>query len=555
MHQQIDRTLLRKSMFLARTSITRPRNLFAASTLLKRTFHSRSYRDYGRFLGVSCLAIVSAVTIPVFLRPQLVRNEAPPATLYTRAQVSQHKTAESGYWVTYGHGVYDITEFAKQHPGGDKILLAAGGPVEPFWHVYTIHASPAVKNILEQYRIGTLDPSEKVEERVIDIQDPFSGDPVRSPVLVVRSLKPFNAETPLPMLADYFLTPNELHYKRNHLPVPNVTNDESAFTVQVQTPYGESVNITVDELKKEFKKCQITATLQCAGNRRQEMKKFGQINGLPWSSGAVGNAEYGGVWLLDVLKSVGWTPELIRSRGYKHVLFDGLDGYGASIPLHKALSQDGDVMLAYEMNGGDLLPDHGFPLRTVVPGHVAARSVKWVNSISLSADESQSHWQQQDYKGFSPSSNWKNIDYSKATSIQEMPVQSAILEPSREFKLDADAEQVTVRGYAWSGGGHGIERVDVSADGGKNWHNADIISNSDQEPNKVWAWCQWEAEIPIQTSEQVELVCKAVDSAYNVQPETSAGIYNLRGVLSNAWDRFPVSRMAADVASQSENRK
>lgn len=76
--------------------------------------------------------------------------------------------------------------------------------------------------------------------------------------------------------------------------------------------------------------------------------------------------------------------------------------YGASVPIQKALSDDGDCILAYEMNGQPIPRDHGFPVRAVIPGHVAARSVKWLDKVVVSDEESDSHWQQRDYKGFCP---------------------------------------------------------------------------------------------------------------------------------------------------------
>ena len=102
------------------------------------------------------------------------------------------------------------------------------------------------------------------------------------------------------------------------------------------------------------------------------------------------------------------------------------------------------------------------------------------------------------------------------------------------------APQVTLKGYAWSGGGRGIIRVDVSADGGKTWHEATLKPNG-QTPYHSYAWTLWEADIPLPKGmTQTELVVKAVDISYNVQPDSVAGIWNLRGCLSNAWHRVNV---------------
>jgi sulfite oxidase len=141
------------------------------------------------------------------------------------------------------------------------------------------------------------------------------------------------------------------------------------------------------------------------------------------------------------------------------------------------------------------------------------------------------------------------LDWKSASSIQELPVQSAILEPSANTVLDGD--DVAMKGYAWSGGGRAIERVDVSADGGTTWIPARIVQRGDQPDHKSWAWCFWEANVelpPVSTNVDgvTMLVCKAVDRAYNAQPDSFEGVYNRRGVLSNAWHRIPVQRVKSE---------
>lgn len=115
--------------------------------------------------------------------------------------------------------------------------------------------------------------------------------------------------------------------------------------------------------------------------------------------------------------------------------FEGLDvdvtnsPYGGSIPFYKAMDANADVILAYEMNGAPLSRDHGYPIRVVVPGTVGARNVKWLGKIVIANEESPAFWQQNDYKGFNPSVEADTADYSKAQSIQQLPVTSAICSP------------------------------------------------------------------------------------------------------------------------------
>jgi len=126
-------------------------------------------------------------------------------------------------------GVYDVTDFVDYHPGGDKILLAAGGAVDPFWALYAVHKKDEVLAILEEMRIGSLNPKEVAEQP--DFADPYSRDPKRHPALVSCSEKPYNAETPPELLTDNFLTPNDIFFVRNHLPVPKVDMAEYRLVV------------------------------------------------------------------------------------------------------------------------------------------------------------------------------------------------------------------------------------------------------------------------------------------------------------------------------------
>lgn len=380
--------------------------------------------------------------------------------------------------------------------------------------------------------------------------DPYSSDPERHPVLHVNNLKPFNAEPPPEILSDSYITPSAFFFKRNHFPVPQV--DPASYQLHVEGLPGGTLTLSLEELKTRYPKHTVTATLQCAGNRRSEMNEVKQVKGLNWGIAAISNATWGGAKLRDVLLAAGYGPDV--AQWARHVQFEGLDkdmtgtNYGASIPLNKAVSEEGDVLLAYEMNGADLPADHGFPVRVVVPGIVGARNVKWLGKIIVSAEESSSHWQQNDYKGFSPGTDWDTVDYKSAPAIQELPIQSAITTPKEGAAIYRSAEEITVKGYAWSGGGREVIRVDVSLDGGKTWHVARLRSSDQEEApepsppvGQAWAWKLWEITAPLPTdTREVEIVCKAVDNSYNMQPDTVSPIWNLRGVLSNAWHRVKV---------------
>ncbi|XP_055624428.1 sulfite oxidase, mitochondrial isoform X2 [Toxorhynchites rutilus septentrionalis] len=452
--------------------------------------------------------------------------------------VTKHNSPQTGIWITYGIGVYDITSFVPKHPGSDKVMLAAGSAIDPFWHIYQQHNTKEVLKLLETFRIGNLKEDDVIGTK--DLDNPWATEPKRHPILKAATQRPFNAEPPASVLVDSFLTPNEFFYVRNHLPVPEVNIEEYELEIDVELN-DKSKRLSFEELKK-LPKHTVTATIMCGGNRRGEMMEIKPIKGLPWGPSAVGNAEWSGVRLVDLLKEMG-----VESDETSHVHFEGLDTdpthtpYAASIPLSKAMDPRGDVILAYEMNGQPLNRDHGYPLRAIVPGVVGSRNVKWLGRIVVSKDESDSHWQQNDYKSFSPSTDWDTVDFKRAPAIQNMPITSAICTPANGDRLEAKDGYITVKGYAWSGGGQAIIRVDLSVDGGNSW----IVADLDQVEQgtgrgRHWSWSLWTAKIPVKRGQKIEIWSKAVDDNYNAQPETFKNIWNLRGVVGNAYSRVKV---------------
>lgn len=447
--------------------------------------------------------------------------------------------------MAYGVGVYDITKFIPEHPGSAKnILLGAGAPIDPFWHLYKFHQQDHILELLETYRIGNLNAEDQMSTD--DQGDPYANEPKRSALLIPKSEKPYNAEPPLSLLVENFITPVEYFYTRNHLPVPDININEWELEVEIESS-GETKTFNINDLKKNFEKSGVTAVVMCGGNRRSEMHAVKEVKGLNWGPGAVGNAIFTGVRLSELLTAMGVKPDE-RS----HVILEGYDTdptskpYGTSIPLSKAMDPRGDVILAYEMNGEQLTRDHGFPLRCIVPGVVGARNVKWLGKITISEHESDSHWQQNDYKAFSPSTDWDNVDFKTAPAIQNMPVTSAICSPNpMEKEVKIIDGHLIVKGYAYSGGGNRIIRVDITSDKGKTWQTADLQQLADGDnvgPGRHYAWTLWTVKVPISDGQKiVEVWSKAIDSNYNCQPETFRNTWNLRGVVANAYNRVRVS--------------
>ena len=384
------------------------------------------------------------------------------------------------------------------------------------------------------------------------MDDPFKYEPERDADLIVRTAKPCNAETPGSLLTD-FLTPLRLFFVRNHLWVPQTHESPQSLTIELSD--GEEKTYSLSDLKEKFKQHTITATLQCSGNRRAHMSQApaGPTSGLQWDVGAIGTAEFSGVRLRDVLRDSGYcvegdcpAPKQCDSEDAdRHIHFASpSDTYTVSIPLQTGLNPQADVLIAWDMNGEPINRDHGGPLRAVVPGTTAARSVKWLGRISISCEESQSQYQQRDYKCFGPNVRQADADanaWQEAQAIQETPVQSAI---TSVIGANGD-EKTKAQGFAFSGGGRSIVRVDVSTDGGKTWKQADLHQD-EAKGSRRWAWTLWSIEWPkddIKLGQETEFVVKAVDDAYNTQPQSFDSTWNFRGLLANAWHsvRLPSS--------------
>jgi len=474
------------------------------------------------FMSASAL-LVANLTYDHFEKKELNKYK-----LYTYDEVSKHNK-ENDAWVTYKNSVYDISKFIENHPGGkDKVMLALGKGIDNYWEVYKQHTNdPNIfKEILEPMKIGNIENYD--ENKYKNKNDPYTNDPQRDPELEYHSVSPCNAETPTNNIMDNWITPNNLWYIRNHHPVPDI--DPKTFNLEIIYPDSDNINLSFDKIKK-MPKSKITTTIQCGGNRRSELNEIDKTSGTPWKYGAISTAEWGGVKLCDLLSDLKHNYEL----DVKHIQFESYDGVKVSIPVEKALNPYGDVILAYEMNGEELPRDHGYPLRIIVPGYVGIRNLKWVNKIIISDKEAKGMWQ----KGLSYKSlpsyikDVKEVDLNKIPTIQEMPVQSCIVD------YEIKDNKIKLKGFAWSGGGRGIIRVDVSVDNGTSWHLANLGKGSEQQINKAWAWTFWDIEIDKKNIDT--LCCKATDSSYNVQPKDAEHIWNIRGLNNNSWHKININ--------------
>ena len=354
---------------------------------------------------------------------------------------------------------------------------------------------------------------------------------IDNPSLIVHSQHPYNAEPPTAQLRASFFTPVSGFYVRSHGDIPVIDAKEHRLRVTGRVATG--LRLSMEELRERFPSQTVSATMQCAGNRRADMQRVRPVSGDPWAPGAIGTAEWRGVSLADVLCAAG------AENSAGHVAFSCADEchvegktfhYGASIPIAKALGPE--VLLAYEMNGEPLTPEHGAPLRLVVPGYAGVRSPKWLHTITVQDVPSDNPIQADDYKLFPPHVTKETADPAKGITINGLPLNSAICEPAPHATLQPGP--VMMRGYA-TATDRAVARVDVSQDGGRTWSQAELEDHS----GGPWSWTFWNATLDLSRGEH-ELAVRAWDDAGQTQPALPDDTWNYKGYLSAAWHRVSV---------------
>jgi sulfite oxidase len=351
--------------------------------------------------------------------------------------------------------------------------------------------------------------------------------------LVIHELEPFNAETGIESLSDP-VTATDAFYVRGHGTVPEI--DPAAWRLRVDGLVGRGLSLSLETLQEAFRERTVTATLQCAGNRRSRLMAIRDIPGeAPWGPGATGTAIWTGVALMDVLALAGPLP------GASDVGFEGADlspeakpvqQFGGSIPLDKACRSE--VLLAWAMNGEPLAAVHGAPVRVVVPGYIGARSVKWLERIELRSEPWSGYFQHIAYR-LIPADGTPGPGVGMPLGL--VALNSEILSPRDGDTVRAGS--IEVRGYAFAGGDRYVARVDVSVDAGASWRQADFLDDLGR-----WAWRHWRISVDLKPGEH-ELLVRAWDSSAATQPEDDAALWNPKGYVNNARPRIRVRAAAA----------
>jgi DMSO/TMAO reductase YedYZ molybdopterin-dependent catalytic subunit len=343
--------------------------------------------------------------------------------------------------------------------------------------------------------------------------------------LLVHNDYPEDLETPVEYF-DTWLTPNDRFFVRQHLPRPRI--DANSWRLEVSGIASTPLKLSLDDLKK-LPQYVVPATLECAGNGRSYFKP--RLPGLQWSKGAIGNAEWRGPRVADILQRAG----LSAKAAYGNV--DGADvGAGKtpdfirSIPVRKLMHEA--TIIALEMNGERLPEIHGFPARLIVPGWDGASWVKWVTRIDLSEQPDAGFYFATAYRypkhAVAPGGAAKPEDMEV---IEGMAVKSFFARPADQAKLPMGA--VTLQGVAWAGE-HRVARVEVSTDAGAKWRDAKLSSQ-----DFPFAWRLWMLNWTPARPGYHLLMSRATDSSGRVQPVEA--LWNPSGYLWNSLDRIAVT--------------
>ena len=324
--------------------------------------------------------------------------------------------------------------------------------------------------------------------------------------MIVRMHEPQNLEMPFHTLAEWKV-PTERFYVRSHFAVPKV--DAAAYTLSVEGHVEQPFTVSLAELKK-LPATARPLTLECAGNGRVYLVP--QARGLQWGNGAVGNADWTGVPLAALLERArpkAGAAEVVLVGADTGTIADpaspGAIHFDRSLPLAKATRPE--VLVAYQMNGADLTPAHGFPVRAVVGGWYGMASVKWLTRIVVTARPHTGFFQTLDYSYFVRTPAGPVL-----VPVGEVQPKAAIARPGLHEVVPV-GRPYSVAGAAWAGE-HPVAKVEVSGDGGKTWAAAKL----DGEP-KPFTWVTWKFDWTPAAAGPAALVARCTDAAGATQPE------------------------------------
>ncbi|MHA3980636.1 sulfite oxidase [Halovulum sp. GXIMD14794] len=344
--------------------------------------------------------------------------------------------------------------------------------------------------------------------------------------LTLLNDRPVNAETP-PELLDDAITPTNRHFIRNNGLVPPETAADG-WTLTVDGLVDTPLELSIAELQERFEVVTMALTIECGGNGRAFFDP--PASGNQWTYGAVACSEWTGVRLKEVLEAAGVQSNVVYTAHYgadEHLSGDPEKlPISRGLPIEKALTDN--ILIAFQMNGTDLHPMNGAPLRLVVPGWPGSCSQKWLTRIELRDvvhDGPKMTGTSYRVPGY-PVAPGTEVPEEDFVIIERMPVKSLVTFPANGANSGMETE---VRGHAWSGD-RAIERVDISIDFGATWQQAELDT-----PANDGAWQNWRANVTFPKAGYYEVWARATDSEGVSQP--FAIDWNPKGYLNNSLHR------------------
>jgi len=349
--------------------------------------------------------------------------------------------------------------------------------------------------------------------------------------LILLTSRPPQLETP----AHYFdraITPNEAFFVRYHIfPIPTSV-DLTAWRLKVAGTVEHPLELSMDDLKSKFAEAKVVAVNQCSGNGRGYSQP--RVFGGQWANGAMGNAEWTGVRMQDVLKMAG------VKAGAVEVSFNGLDAPAApTVPdFVKSLTverimQDPDILVAYKMNGAPLPMLNGFPARLVVPGWYSTYWVKNLSDITVLDREFDGFWMKKAYR--IPDTPCACVEPGTAPArtvpINRMNVRSLIASP-QDGATVRPGRAAILKGIAFDAGS-AIRQVEVSTDGGQRWRPAELGRDLGR-----YSFCEWSARWMPAKPGTFRLMARAVSNSGESQPSEAS--WNPAGYMRNVIEHIDV---------------
>lgn len=358
-----------------------------------------------------------------------------------------------------------------------------------------------------------------------------SAFPQKGQMILLRTRSPL-LDTPFDVFDHGVFTPNNRFYVRWHLPNVPTQVDAETFRLNVHGHISKPLSLSLKQLMNEFEPIELAAVNQCSGNSRGFFDP--RVAGGQWSNGAMGCAKWTGVRLKDVLERAGLKAGSLQVRfnGLDSGILPGTPDFLKSLDIDHA--RDGDVMIAYGMNGEPLPLLNGFPTRLVVPGWYATYWVKMLNDIEVLDKPDDNFWMAKAY--MIPDTPHANVTPSQ-TGYKNVPINRMV---PRSFITNlSDGDQVLaghvvlLRGIAF-GGDTGIAKVRWSSDGGKHWQDATL-----EEDYGKYSFRRWRAHYTPTKRGAVELMVKAINSNGVEQPATAN--WNPGGFMRNVIESIKVN--------------